>query len=450
MVMPTFRGGIHPKYDGKALSMNTPIVELPVLGEMVYPVSQHIGAPSKPIVKVGDEVLVGQKIAEAASFISANILSSVSGKVKKIEKRRVINGNLVDSIIVENDEQYNTVEGFGEFRDYTKLSREEILDIIKEAGIVGLGGAGFPTHVKLAPKNKDEIDYILINAAECEPYLTSDYRMILERPEDIINGIKIVLSLFDNAKAVIGIEDNKPEAVDILTKLCEKENKIKVCPLKTKYPQGGERSIIKAITLREINHKMLPADVGCVVQNVSTIIAISDAVSYNKPLVEKVMTLTGDAMSVPANYRVRLGCSHKAVLEAAGGFSKEPTKIVSGGPMMGIAMFTLDIPVTKTAASILAMTIDDVSNQAETPCIKCDRCVDVCPSFITPVIMMDYALRLDKEGFEKVKGMECIECGSCSYVCPAKRPLTQAFKLMRQHILADRRMAAEAAKEGNK
>ena len=274
--------------------------------------------------------------------------------------------------------------------------------------------------------------------------------MMLERPEDIINGIKIVLSLFDNAKAVIGIEDNKPEAVDILTKLCEKENKIKVCPLKTKYPQGGERSIIKAITLREINHKMLPADVGCVVQNVSTIIAISDAVSYNKPLVEKVMTLTGDAMSVPANYRVRLGCSHKAVLEAAGGFSKEPTKIVSGGPMMGIAMFTLDIPVTKTAASILAMTIDDVSNQAETPCIKCDRCVDVCPSFITPVIMMDYALRLDKEGFEKVKGMECIECGSCSYVCPAKRPLTQAFKLMRQHILADRRMAAEAAKEGNK
>ena len=441
MGMPTFSGGVHPEYDGKALTMNSPIKDLPISGEMVYPMFQHIGAAANPVVKVGDEVLVGQKIGEATSFVSANIISSVSGKVKKIENRRIANGSMSNCVVIENDEEYKTVDGFGQERDFTKLSKQEILDIIKEAGIVGMGGAGFPTHVKLSPPKPDEIDYILVNAAECEPYLTSDYRMMLERPEDIINGVKIVLSLFDNAKAVIGIEDNKPEAIDVLTKLCENEAKIKVCPLKTKYPQGGERSIIKAITLREINHRMLPADVGCVVQNVTTIIAISDAVSHSKPLVERVMSLTGDAIANPANYKVRLGVLHSAVVEASGGFKTEPTKLISGGPMMGMALYTLDIPVVKTSGSVLAMTVDDVANQPETPCIKCGRCVEACPSHITPVIMMDYALRTDKENFEKVHGMECIECGSCSYVCPAKRPLTQAFKLMRQTILADRKNA---------
>ena len=269
MGMPTFSGGVHPEYDGKALTMNSPIKDLPISGEMVYPMFQHIGAAANPVVKVGDEVLVGQKIGEATSFVSANIISSVSGKVKKIENRRIANGSMSNCVVIENDEEYKTVDGFGQERDFAKLSKQEILDIIKEAGIVGMGGAGFPTHVKLSPPKPDEIDYILVNAAECEPYLTSDYRMMLERPEDIINGVKIVLSLFDNAKAVIGIEDNKPEAIDVLTKLCENEAKIKVCPLKTKYPQGGERSIIKAITLREINHRMLPADVGCVVHNYS-------------------------------------------------------------------------------------------------------------------------------------------------------------------------------------
>jgi len=441
MGMPTFSGGVHPEYDGKALTMNSPIKDLPISGEMVYPMFQHIGAAANPVVKVGDEVLVGQKIGEATSFVSANIISSVSGKVKKIENRRIANGSMSNCVVIENDEEYKTVDGFGQERDFAKLSKQEILDIIKEAGIVGMGGAGFPTHVKLSPPKPDEIDYILVNAAECEPYLTSDYRMMLERPEDIINGVKIVLSLFDNAKAVIGIEDNKPEAIDVLMKLCENEAKIKVCPLKTKYPQGGERSIIKAITLREINHRMLPADVGCVVQNVTTIIAISDAVSHSKPLVERVMSLTGDAIANPANYKVRLGVLHSAVVEAAGGFKTEPTKLISGGPMMGMALYTLDIPVVKTSGSVLAMTVDDVANQPETPCIKCGRCVEACPSHITPVIMMDYALRTDKENFEKVHGMECIECGSCSYVCPAKRPLTQAFKLMRQTILADRKNA---------
>ncbi len=441
MGMPTFSGGVHPEYDGKALTMNSPIKDLPISGEMVYPMFQHIGAAANPVVKVGDEVLVGQKIGEATSFVSANIISSVSGKVKKIENRRIANGSMSNCVVIENDEEYKTVDGFGQERDFAKLSKQEILDIIKEAGIVGMGGAGFPTHVKLSPPKPDEIDYILVNAAECEPYLTSDYRMMLERPEDIINGVKIVLSLFDNAKAVIGIEDNKPEAIDVLTKLCENEAKIKVCPLKTKYPQGGERSIIKAITLREINHRMLPADVGCVVQNVTTIIAISDAVSHSKPLVERVMSLTGDAIANPANYKVRLGVLHSAVVESAGGFKTEPTKLISGGPMMGMALYTLDIPVVKTSGSVLAMTVDDVANQPETPCIKCGRCVEACPSHITPVIMMDYALRTDKENFEKVHGMECIECGSCSYVCPAKRPLTQAFKLMRQTILADRKNA---------
>ena len=277
MGVTTFKGGVHP-YDGKDLAKDQAIVELKPQGLMVYPLSQHIGAPAKPVVAKGDRVLVGQKIAEAGGFISAPVICSVSGTVKSIEKKLTAGGAMVDAIVVENDQQYEAIEGFGQARDYTKLTRDEIVNIVKEAGIVGLGGAGFPTSVKLAPKNIDKIDYFLVNGAECEPYLTSDYRIMLEEPEKIIGGLKVILSIFPNAKGVIGIEDNKPEAVRTMTEAAKGESNIEVVSLKTKYPQGGERQLIYAITGRKINSGMLPAAAGCVVDIAATMLAIYEAV----------------------------------------------------------------------------------------------------------------------------------------------------------------------------
>ena len=421
MGLATFIGGVHP-YEGKELSMEHPITVLQPKGvEMVFPLSQHIGAPAKPLVAVGDEVLVGQIIAEAGGFISANVISSVSGKVKKIEPSRVANGSMVNSIIIEDNKEYNAIEGFGEKRDYIRLSKDKIRKIVKDAGIVGLGGAGFPTHVKISPKNEDEINYIIVNGAECEPYLTSDYRLMMEEPKKIIEGLKIILQLFPNATGIIGIE------------------------LYTKYPQGGERSLIYACTKRKLNSSLLPADVGCIVDNVDTVVSIYNAVAESTPLIRRILTVTGDAITTPQNFNVRTGTNYQELIEAAGGFKEEPRKILSGGPMMGQALFTLDIPVTKASSSITTFLHDEVEENPETPCIKCGRCIDVCPSYLVPVLMMEKALNDDTEGFEKLNGMECVECGSCAYVCPAKRPLTQGFKYMRQAVAAKRR--AEAAKK---
>ncbi len=418
----------------------------PTSGEMVYPLSQHIGAPAKAIVKVGDEVLVGQKIAEAGGFISAVVVSSVSGKVKKIEPRVTAGGAKSISIVIENDGQYTAVEGLGEDRDATKLSKQEIRDIVREAGIVGLGGAGFPTNVKLTPKDESKIDYIIVNGAECEPYLTCDYRMMMEEPERLIGGIKVMLQLFENAKAVIGVENNKPKAIEKLRALVKDEPKISVEALRTKYPQGGERSLIYAVTGREINSSMLPADAGCVVDNVNTVMAIYDAVCKKTPILERVITITGDAIKEPQNFKVRTGMNYNDIIEAAGGFKADPKKILSGGPMMGQAMYTTDVPVTKNSSSLTCFLEDEVEKNPESPCIRCGRCGEVCPEFLVPVLMMKSCMNGDSAGYEKLYGMECIECGSCSYICPARRPLTQAFKQMKRRIGEERRQKAAAEK----
>ena len=383
MGLATFKGGIHP-YEGKELSESKPVSVLQPKGEMVFPLSQHIGAPAKPLVAKGDHVLVGQKIGEPGGFISACVISSVSGTVKALEPRMVANGAMVPSIIVENDGKYETVEGFGRDRDPKTLSKEEIRNIVKEAGIVGLGGAGFPTHVKLTPKDESAIDTIIVNGAECEPYLTSDYRMMLEEPESIVKGLNVILSLFDNAKGVIGIENNKPEAIKKMTELVKDEPRITVCPLLTKYPQGGERSLIYAVTGRKINSSMLPADAGCIVDNVDTVISIYNAVCKTTPLIRRIITVTGDAIASPQNYSVRVGTSYKELLEASGGFKAEPEKVISGGPMMGQALFNLEIPVTKTSSALTAMTKDEVAVHAPSACIRCGRCVSVCPSHVVP------------------------------------------------------------------
>lgn len=441
MGLATFKGGVHP-YEGKEITENKPVRQILPKGELVFPMSQHIGAPAKPLVKKGDKVLAGQRIGEAGGFISADVVSSVSGSVKAVEPRLMVNGQMIQSVVVENDGLYETIPHYGEDRDYTALSKNEILTIIKEAGIVGLGGAGFPTHVKLNPKEGCKIDYILVNGAECEPYLTSDYRMMLEEPEHIVMGLKVILSLFGSeTKGVIGIENNKPQGLKILRELTKAEPRIEVRELKTKYPQGGERSLIYAVTGRKVNSAMLPADAGCIVDNIDTVIAVYNAVCKQTPLVRKIITVTGDAVADPCNFSVKLGTDYRELVEAAGGFAKEPQKVISGGPMMGQALFSLNLPVTKTSSALTCFTKDMVAAQEPTPCIRCGRCVEVCPSRIVPTMMMDAALRDDLEAFERIYGMECMECGSCTYVCPARRPLTQAFKDMRKQVMANRKKA---------
>lgn len=437
MAKLTFVGGIHP-FDGKSLTKKKRIKDILPTGDLVYPLSQHIGAPAKAVVKKGDHVLAGQMLAESGGFVSAPILSSVSGTVKAIEPRRVVTGDLVMSIVVENDGKYEDV-GFAPKANVDKLSKQEILDLIRDAGIVGMGGAGFPTHVKLSPKNPDGIHYVIANCAECEPYLTSDYRRMVEEPMKLVEGLKIILRLFDNAKGIIAVEDNKSDCIETLTKLTKDEPYISVKTLKTKYPQGGERQLIYAVTGRKVNASMLPADVGCIVNNVDTIVAVYHAVAEGRPLIERIVTVTGDAVKSPRNFRVKIGTSYQDILEQAGGFGVTPEKIICGGPMMGFGMFQLDVPTTKTSTALLAFQRDDVSRAKPTACINCGRCVEVCPGRVVPSKLADYAEHFDEEAFLENYGMECCECGCCSYVCPAKRPLTQEIKSMRKLQLAKKK-----------
>lgn len=433
----TFSGGIHP-YDGKDLSKDKPIRDVLPKGDLVYPLSQHIGAPAVPVVSKGDHVLVGQMIAEAGGFVSAPIYATVSGTVKAIEKKRVSVGDSVDAIIIENDGQYEEVD-FGPKNDLSSLTKEEIVKKVQQAGVVGMGGAGFPTHVKLSPKEPEKIEYVIANCAECEPYLTSDYRRMIEEPEKIIDGLKCVLALFDHAKGILAIEDNKPDCIKIMQELTKDEPRIMVKGLRTKYPQGAERQLIYASTGRLIDSTMLPADAGCIVDNVDTLYAVGKAVLENRPLMYRIVTVTGDAIKDPCNFKVRIGTNYHELIEEAGGFTKEPVKIINGGPMMGFAIFDLDIPTTKTASALLCLTKDAVSECEESQCINCGFCVNVCPGRVVPSRLADFAARGDKESFEKWNGMECCECGCCSFICPAKRQLTQQIKSMRKMILADRR-----------
>lgn len=433
----TFKGGIHP-YDGKDLSKDKPIKTVLPKGDLVYPLSQHIGAPATPIVVKGDRVLKGQKIAEAASFVSANIHASVSGTVKTIEPRLTVTGTMVNSIVIENDGIYEEIE-YQKVKPLNELSKDEIRSLIKEAGIVGMGGAGFPTHVKLTPKDDNSIDYVIANCAECEPYLTSDYRRMLEEPEKIVGGMKATLKLFDNAKGILAVEDNKPDCIDKLKSLIKKEDKIEVVALKTKYPQGAERQLIYAATGRSINSSMLPADAGCVVNNVDTVAAIYMAVFEGKPLMHRIVTVTGNAINDPRNFLVCTGTNYSELIEEAGGYKQEPAKIISGGPMMGFSIYNIDVPATKTSSALLCLTEDDVAEFEPSACINCGKCVEVCPGRIVPARLGDFAERHDEANFLKYDGMECCACGCCSYICPAKRHLTQSIKSMRLLVLANKK-----------
>ena len=433
----SFKGGIHP-YDGKELSKEKPIQKLLPKGELTYMLSQHIGAPANPVVQKGDHVKVGQVIAEAGGFVSAPIHASVSGTVKGIETRLTVTGTMGKAIIVENDHQYETVE-FEKTDSLESLSKQEIIKKVQAAGVVGMGGAGFPTHVKLSPKEPEKIEYILVNGAECEPYLTSDYRRMIENPEWVVGGLKVILQLFDHAKGFICIEDNKPDCIEKMRELTKNESRIEVKELKTKYPQGAERCLIHATTGRDVNSSMLPADAGCIVDNIDTVVAIHHAVMWGQPLMRRVVTVTGDCINDPRNFEICTGMDYEELIEAAGGLKKDPEKIIIGGPMMGNSVYTLHLPSTKTSSALLCLSNDEVSHSPKTACINCGRCVTACPANLVPAQLGTYAEHHNEEAFVKWEGMECVACGCCSFVCPAKRPLTQEIKSMRAIVLANRK-----------
>lgn len=432
----TFRGGIHPAHC-KEFTESLPIQEIIPEETVTILMQQHIGVPCKPLVKVGDAVLVGQKIGDSDSFVSSPVHSSVSGVVKKITKVIQPNGSKGEAVIIENDGQYR--QAVMEVKPLTEMSKEEILMRIRDAGIVGLGGAGFPTHIKLNPPEDKKIEYIIINGAECEPYLTSDYRMMMEEPQNIIRGLKVILRLFPDAKGIIGIEDNKPDAISLIEKEIAGESGISVCVMQTKYPQGAEKQLIYSATGRTVPSGSLPADIGCIVNNIDTTIAIGKAVFEGVPLLRRIVTVSGQMFEKPANYKVPLGVSYRRIIELSGGKPEDAVKIINGGPMMGVAMYDLDVPIAKTSSCILLLSKEEAPISEESPCIRCGRCSKACPMNLLPLALDRFARNKDNAAFVRYHGMDCIECGSCSYVCPAKRHLVQAIRTRKRVLLANKK-----------
>ena len=433
----SFKRGIYPN-EQKEVTENVPINYLPPAAgsEIIFPLLMHLGAPCKPLVEKGQKVLVGEKIADSDAFVCAPIHSSVSGIVKEIRPHLTVVGTIVNSIIIENDGELTEHESIKKREGYDDLSREQILQIIREAGIVGLGGAGFPTHVKLSPPPEKKIDSVIINGCECEPYLTTDNRVMIEESAKIVTGLRIILKVIQNARGFIAVENNKPEAIESLVKACEGNPNIQVVVLKTKYPQGCEKQLVNAITKREVPSGGIPIDVGCIVNNVDTVIAIHRAIFRGRPLMRKVVTLSGGALKNPGNYKARIGTKLNDLVELAGGFKSNPQKVVVGGPMMGTAIFDTDVPIVKTTSGVLFLTEEEAHIPPERNCIRCGSCVEHCPTGLIPTELNADILKEDGESFVKHNGLDCIECGSCSYICPAKRRLSQAIRTIRRVELA--------------
>ncbi|HHT98312.1 MAG TPA: electron transport complex subunit RsxC [Clostridiales bacterium] len=422
----TFLGGFKV-LDGKKLTKNKPITSLKPLGELVFPLSQYNGGVANALVSKGDAVLVGQIIGESSDDYKTNIISSVSGKVKAIETRLSPTGGKIESIVIENDDKYETIENYGIKEDYKGLTKERIIEKIRNAGIIGLGGAGFPSHIKLQYEKANEIKYIIINALESDMFVTSDSSSTESYSDKVIEGAKILLHLFENAKVIIAIGTNMPNAIKLIEEKLIEEDRVEIKTLRPNYPIGEERQMIYAVTKRKLPLSTLPIKAGYIVNNVSTIIAIFDAVALGIPLIERVVTVTGDAIKEPANFRVRIGTSHAEIIEAAGGFVTEPKKVISGGLMSGKALYSLELPVTGLTNAIVAFVSDEDSYSAM-PCIRCGKCIEVCPSKIMPVELAMLAEREDSKAFIKLNGLECIECGYCTFICPSKRKLLQSIK----------------------
>ncbi len=434
----TFKGGVHPGHF-KSATADKPIKPAQLPARVAILMQQHIGAPCEPLVQVGDEVKVGQKVGDSQGFVSAPVHSSVSGKVIEIKSYLHPIGRMASSVVIESDGEYTLHEDVKPNPDLKDLSVDELKKIIREAGIVGMGGATFPTHVKLSPPPDKKIDYVIINGAECEPFLTSDHRVMLERPEDVIYGLKVVMKVLGVEKGYIGVEDNKPDCIEALRKAAEGEP-IEVRALHTKYPQGAEKQLIKVFTNREVpSGGGLPMDVGAVVQNSGTVVAIADAIKKGMPLVERIVTITGPGIKEPANLLVKVGTMISEVVEECGGLNENTRKVILGGPMMGLAQTTLDMPVIKGTSGILILTEEEVKVEEIKPCIRCAKCVEVCPVSILPNMIGSASEKGFLEKAEAFNATDCIECGCCSYICPAKRPLTQWIRMSKGEILAKRR-----------
>jgi Na+-translocating ferredoxin:NAD+ oxidoreductase subunit C len=435
MSRTVFKGGVHPDYH-KEITATMAVTKMKTPEKVVLPMQQHIGAPCEPLegIAVGTEVKIGQKIAESSAFVSAPIHATVSGKVVEIGPHLHPIGVTIEAVTIESDGQDQWIENLEPAGDLDSLSPETIREIVKNAGIVGLGGATFPTHVKLSPPSDKAIDMVVINGAECEPFLTADHRIMLEKPAEMVFGLKAMLKALGAEKAVIGIEDNKADALRVIENALSEEENISVARLHTKYPQGAEKMLIQVTTGRVVPAGGLPLDVGVVNHNVGTAVAIHDAIREGKPLVERVVTVTGSGIKNPANLLVRLGTLITDVIDVCGGLSEETMKLIVGGPMMGLAQTTAEIPVIKGTSGILALTGQDFYLAESSPCIRCGKCVDSCPMDLLPNAIAQYAEHNRFREAEKLHAMDCFECGCCAYICPSKIPLTQLIRIAKAEI----------------
>ncbi len=424
MGFKTFPGGIHP-HDNKAFSKDKKIEEMPIPQKIVIPLSQHIGALSKPIVKVGDEVLAGQKIAEAGGFVSIPMHSSICGKVTKIDKFNHPTGALVQGIEITGNGEDKWIELIDD-SNFMELAAKDMKDRIADAGVCGMGGAGFPTHVKLSPPEGKTIDTIILNGVECEPYLTADYRIMLEQADDILIGLKILMKIVDAKNGIVGIEANKPDVIKLFKNLLKDDKNIKVVGLHLKYPQGAEKQLIYAATKRKVPNKGgLPMDVNVVVQNVGTAIAVYEAVRYKKPLVDRVITVSGKIVKNPKNIKACIGTFYSDLLEYCSGTTEDIGKVISGGPMMGFAIPSLETPMTKGSSGLLLFDKKEAHREKEDVCLRCGRCVDICPMNLVPSLIAHHVRNDDWDSAEKFGVLDCMKCGSCAYVCPSHIKLIQ-------------------------
>ncbi len=422
-------GGVHPP-GKKYLTEKKEIINAVIPGIFVVPLSQHLGSPSECLVEKGDKVTEGMLIGKSTGFISSNIHSPVPGTVTEIKDIYLPNGMLSKAVCIEMEGEFDRLGKEQNSRKWDDFTKDELLKIIADNGIVGLGGATFPSNVKfMVPKGK-KAEYLVINGVECEPYLTADHRLMLERAENIIEGIRIISRIVEPEKIIIGIEINKPDAIESMRAAAEKTSfPLEVVPLKVKYPQGDEKQLLKAVTGREVPSGALPIEIGCVVSNVGTVHAVYEAVVLEKPLIERVMTVTGGAIKNPQNLKVRIGTPISSLIEECGGFTEVPEKVVVGGPMMGFTIYDLDTPVTKGTSGILALTSGEVKNRKRTPCISCGRCVNACPMGLNPTTLFKFIDHGEYDEASDLGLMDCKECGSCGYVCPARIPLIQGMRL---------------------